>query len=372
MNPAKRWAPRITPKGTVGLAYSLAFLFFTAGCGTVPTHHVPVLPAPVTSFPPVKPSLVRLPVVIIFPSGGDVFQHVSNFLKAGFNQLVPDPWRIPGLDWKSHLKDLWAKMQEPIFLDKGLWLLIRPETISVGRMRTDLKLRRTAHTVLEMTAEPEILFGPKPPASPRPLPPFQRFKPGPGIFQAMSNTRISYKEANQYFRDPRLKLKGMVFPGTGERKLTLEGVRLYGSGGKVIAEVKLHYNPPIINFTGRPAKLTIYLRGTPRYLPKQRMFDLPDLDYDIKSNDLIVQVADFVFKSDFKNEMRRVARLPIGLKVDVVKEKINKALNRPMGRFARLNTQVNSFRVLGGFADNEGIEVRLSLMGTATLEVVWN
>jgi len=230
----------------------------------------------------------------------------------------------------------------------------------------------TAHTVLEMTALPEIIFGPKPLTTPRGMPPFSPFKHGPGTFQAMSNTRISYKEANQYFRDPRLKLKGMIFPGTGERKLTLEGVRLYGSGGQVIAEVKLRYNPPIINFTGKQAKLTVYLRGTPRYRPKQRMFDLPDLDYDIKSNDLLVQVADFIFKSDFKNEMRKIAKLPVGLKMDVIKEKMNKALNRPLGRLTRLHTQVNSFDVLDGFADNEGIEVRLSVKGAATLEVIWN
>jgi hypothetical protein len=263
-------------------------------------------------------------------------------------------------------------MQTPIFLDRGLWLLIRPETLSVGMMRTDLKRASTVHTVLEMTAEPEILFGPKPLSTPAGMPPLQRFQPGPGMFEVMSNTRISYKEANQYFQDPRLKLIGMVFPGTGGQKLTLEGIRLYGSGGQVIVEVKLQYNPLVLNLGSKPAKLTVYLRGTPRYLPQEQMFDMPDLDFDIKSSDLMVEVADWLFKSDFKNQLRRIAKLPIGPKLDVIKAKIDKALNRPLGHFTRLHTQVNSFKVLDGFADNEGIEVRLSLEGTATLEVTWN
>lgn len=347
-------------------------LFLAAGCHTVPSYYVPVLPAPVTGFPPVKPSLVRLPVEIIFPKGGDVVQHISNLFKGGLKQLVPDLRDMPGFNLKSRLADLWAKMEMPILLEKDLWLIIRPETLSVGRMRTDLKRRLTTHTVLEMTAKPEIIFGAKPFIIPMPMPKLQPFKPGPGIFQAMTNTRISYKEANRYFQDPRLRLIGMVLPSTGERKLTLEGLRIYGSGGKVIAEVKLHYNPPIINFTGKPAKLTVYLRGTPRYLSKQRMFDFPDLDFDIKSNDLMVQIADWIFKSDFKNEMRRIAKVPIGLKMDMFKEKMNLALNRPMGRFARLSTHVNSFTVLGGFADNAGIEACLSIKGTAILQVIWN
>jgi hypothetical protein len=32
---------------------------------------------------------------------------------------------------------------------------------------------------------------------------------------------------------------------------------------------------------------------------------------------------------------------------------------------------VDSFEVLDGYADNKGLEVRVSIKGTATLEVVW-
>ncbi len=137
----------------------------------------------------------------------------------------------------------------------------------------------------------------------------------------------------------------------------------------MIVEVKLFYNPPIINFTGKPAKLTVYLRGTPRYLPKKQMFDMPDLHYDIQSNDLIVQVADWLFKSDFERQLRQIAVLPIGSKIDLLRGKINEALNRPLSPTVRLRAQVNYLRVLDGFADNEGIEVRGAIQGAATLEV---
>ncbi len=358
---------------TRGVGFFLALVsLWVGGCSTLPAHYVPILPAPVTSFPPVKPGLVRLPVDIVFPSGGDFLQHLSNLFKGGLQQLVPDISRAPGLDVKSHVASLWATIEAPIFLDKDLWLVIHPRTLAIGMMRTDLKRIATLHSVLEMTANPEIIFGPKPLAGPTAMPPLGRFRPGPGTFRAMSNVRISYKEANDYFRDPRLKIIGMVLPGTGGQKVTLDGIRLYGSGGKVIVEVKLHYNPLIVNLGTKPAKLTIYLRGTPRFLPQKRMFDMPDLDYDIKSSDLMVQVADWLFKSDFRNQLRKIAVLPIGPKVDLIKAKVNKALNRPLDRFASLQTQVNYLRILDGFADNEGIEVRVAIRGTATLEVTWN
>jgi hypothetical protein len=85
----------------------------------------------------------------------------------------------------------------------------------------------------------------------------------------------------------------------------------------------------------------------------------------------MVQIADLVLKSDFRNALRKAAQIPIGKNMEVVKDKINKALNRPLGPYANLHSQVNSFKVLDGFADNDGLVVRLSLEGTATMEVIW-
>lgn len=356
-----------------GLGLFLMLLSLSgAGCGTVPTVRGPVLPAPVTSFPPVAPSLVRLPVDIVFPSGGDIFQHLANLVKGGFKQFTPDLYNLPGLGMDSHIKDVWGKMQEPIYLEKNTWLLIQPATIAVGMVRTDLRKVSTIHTEIEMTAEPEIIFGPKPLVAYTKMPPLQIFQPGPGIFQAMSNTRMTYQEATQYLMDPRLKLIGMVFPGSGDRKLTLEGFSFSGSGGRVRVAVKLHYNPLVINLGGKPAELTLFLMGTPRYNAKERMFDFPDLDYDIKSTDLVVEVADWLNKSGFTDQLRKSVKIPLGPRLDIFKARMNKVLNRPLNLFTRLNTQVDSLKVLGAFADDEGIEMRISVMGTAFLEVIWN
>ena len=127
-----------------------------AGCGTVqtiPVYEVPVVPAPVTSLPPVPPALVRLPVVVTFPSGGGVDQHFVNLLKGGIKQMAQ------GIVLKSKLKGLWDSMEKPVFLDKDIWLLVRPESMAIGKGRGDLRLASTLHPVLEMTANPEILFG---------------------------------------------------------------------------------------------------------------------------------------------------------------------------------------------------------------------
>jgi hypothetical protein len=349
----------------------LMLSFLAAGCADT-SHYVKVLPVPPRTFPPTEPALIRLPVEILFPSGAEVVRHVTDFFKNELRPKMDHPIKVPGARLKFSVADLWKKIQEPIYLDKGIWLLIRPQTLSLGSVRTNPKNPFSAHAGLETTANPEVIFGPKPLTTPAPIPKLGPYIPGPATFQAVSNTRISYKEVNQHFKDPRMKLIGMVMPGTGGQKVTLTGLRMYGSGGQVVVEVKIHYEPLIINLGSKPAKLTIYLKGTPHYLPKEQAFDLPDLDYDVKSSDLMVQMADMLFKTDFKNQLRQIARLPIGPKMDELTGKINLALNRPLGRFTKMKANVTSFKVLDGLADNEGIVVRVFIKGTAALDMTWN
>ncbi len=344
---------------------ALASLEFS-GCATLPAHYVRVEPSPVRSFPPIQPGFVCLPVVINFPPGRDMVQDVTNLFKGGVKQLAQN------IILKSKLQMLWDKMTRPVYLDKGLWLLVHPETISIGQREVMLNGAPTIQPVLEMFAGPELVWGAKPALQPLPLLPLTPFLKEPATFEAITNVHMDYAEVNRYLADPRMKIKDTALPDTGNQKLVIEGIRLYGSGGKVIVEVKINYNPLVMNLSNKPAQLTLYLRGTPRYLADESVFDLPDLEYDVQSSDLMVQVATWLLHSDFKNQLRRIIKFPAGQKMDVIKVKINKALNRRFSPALRLITHVISFSILDGYADNEGIEMRVSLKGTSILSVDWN
>jgi hypothetical protein len=337
-----------------------------SGCATLPPHFVKVAPPPIRTFPPIQPGFVCLPVVISFPPGRDVVQQVTNLFKGGIKQLGEN------IILKSKMKFLWDVMAEPIRLDKDLWLLVHPESMSLGYRQVKLNGAKTTQPVLQMSASPELVFGSKPAIQSRTMPPLVPFRPEPTFFEAITNIHMNYEDANRYLADPRLKVKNTLISNTGNRKLTIEGIRLYGSGGDVIVEVKLNYNPLILNLSSQPAHLTLYLRGTPRYVPGEAVFDLPDLEYDVKTSDLMVQVADWLFKSDFKNQLRRIVKFPAGENMSLLQMKINRSLNRRFSRSLLLVTEVDSFKVLDGYADNTGIEARLSIKGSSTLEVIWN
>ncbi len=274
-------------------------------------------------------------------------------------------------DLRPKTADIWALMQEPIYLDKGAWLLIHPDNIATGVMRPDPHNPLKLVTVLEMSAYPFIYFGDSPVVDKKPLPPLQPYQEGRSGFRAISNTSISFKEATHFLTDPQTGLINTVIPGTGAQKLTVKGIRLYGAGGKVIAEVKLSYNPFLINLAGKPAQMTIYFRGTPHYSLKHRLFYMPDLDFDVKTSDFLVQVAGWILKSDIRKELRKKARILVGPKLDLIQERMNQVLNRKLNSFASITTQVHSLRILDAFADRDGLKTRISLDGDAQLNVVW-
>ncbi len=268
----------------------------------------------------------------------------------------------------GEISTFWSSAQEPIFIDKGVWLLIQPQSISSGLTQPDPKHPLKIRIDLEMTAFPILVFGKEPGVEKKIMPPLKIYKTGPSGFHAVSNTVISFKEANKQLTDPRFGLIDRVIPGSGNYKLRIEGLKLYGSGGQVIVEVKIEYNP-LINLGDKPAHMTVYFRGVPQYNPQKELFTLRHLDFDLKTGDLLMQVADWIFKSDILKVLRQKARVPIGPKLDQLKERMNEVLNLPVGQHSRLQTQVKSFRVLNAFVDSDGIQAQVSLDGDAQLNM---
>ncbi len=340
-----------------------------------PSLYIPPSDAVERSFPAPPPAVIRLPVSVSvsIPKLVALPSNLTHWLDGKIREIEKNAEKPEGLmklaTPLSGLPKLWDAMQEPIYIDKNVWLLIRPETLSTGVAFPDKVNPFTWKVVLEMMSHPILIFGEKPLVDKKLLPPLNVYKSGPTGFHAISNTGISFTEANRILADPKSGLVNYRIRGTGSYRLKIKGVRLYGSGGQVIAQTRIEYYP-LINFEGKPSRMTIYFRGTPEYDPKRQMFYLKHLDYDVRTGDLLVQVASWIFKSDILDTLRKKAHIPIGSKLEQLRERMNVVLNRPVGEHSRLATQVNSFRMLGAFVDRDGIQAQMSLDGTAQLDLL--
>jgi len=352
----------------------LSTSLFLGGCATT-SLHIPSSPPPAWTFEPPPPTYIRLPVTLSIPKVGTVIGGLKSLvpkkekLGGAIEEFPKDPLKtlIAALPL-PRLEKLWEAAQEPIFIEEGIWLMLRPEWFSTGVAVPSLNLFKS-HPVLEMKTYPTLVFGPKPELKKKKFPPIHWYKSGPSGFQAVGDTFISFEEANRILADPKTKLVGRVVPGSGSYKLRIKGVRLYGAAGKVIAQVNVEYNRPL-NIDNKPVKMTIYFRGRPWYDPKRKQFYLSHLDFDVKTNDFLTQVASWILKSDLIKDIKRHARIPIGPKLEQLRERMNEVLNRDILTMSRLETRVDSFDFERAYVGKDGIIAQLSVKGEATLRLL--
>jgi len=277
--------------------------------------------------------------------------------------------RTLGVEEKA--KELWREIQKPFRMAEDIWLQIKPDRISVGdfRLVSDPKNPRL-ETVFEFIVQPDISIGEEPHVKVVEMPPLKDYQEGPEGFHIETNLKLSFKEVNKLLVDPKLGILQKVLPGGGDHQLKITQIRIYGSGGQLVVEAHVQYQP-VLNLSDKPAQLTIYLLGTPIYHAQEQTIDFPDMDFDIQTNDFLLQMADFIMGSGMREKLRKEAVIPVGNNLEKLKAEMTKVLNRPLGRFAKLKTEITSLKMTEAFISDYGLEGRVVMDGDTTVDVNW-
>ena len=82
-----------------------------------------------------------------------------------------------------------------------------------------------------------------------------------------------------------------------------------------------------ISFSGKK-KGTLFLVGTPNYNMKDKVLSFPDLDFDIKSKNVLLKSAKWLLNKKVKEKMVAAAVFNLNEELDLVKNQINTALNK--------------------------------------------
>jgi len=270
---------------------------------------------------------------------------------------------------RAQVKELWESLQEPIRMAEDTWLQIKTNKVSVGsyRLIPDAKSPRL-ETVFEVYAQPNVIIGQKPTLEKSELPPLSDYQPGPEGFHIETNLKISFHEVNKLLIDPKTGILNKALPGSGDHHLKITNISVYGSGGQLVVEATVDYDS-LVSLSGNQSQLTIYLVGTPTYHEDTQLIDFPDMDFDIQTNDFLVQMAEFVAGSGIREELRKKAVVPVGKSLDDLQQQLTKLLNRPLGRFARLHTTITSLKMEEAFVSDYGLEGRVALDGDAAVDL---
>ncbi|HJP93947.1 MAG TPA: DUF4403 family protein [Pyrinomonadaceae bacterium] len=294
-------------------------------------------------------------------------------------------------DFKARADEAWQQLQQPIDLGNRAWLLVQPRTVSAGPINVTTTTPQQIETVVGLRADPKITFGDPPPASTEPLPDLVSLPPGPSGFHVSTDVEINFDEANRILQDPASGIIGKKFT-FGRRELEITGVRLYGVGQRIALELNVvgraipgEY-PKVVDVVtalrkgfGKTRdffekrffhlKGTIYIAGTPKYATDERTIFFPDAEYDIETRNVIARIANWIFRAQVTERLRQEAKIPLGPKLDALRDGLTNGLNRDLGPNAHLSGSVDSLRVELIYVDTDSLKGRVVADGKAEVTV---
>ena len=242
----------------------------------------------------------------------DITQQVMDSIKSSTNAFCYSMDSVVnGLDFSSTTKSLADRINKKIPLDKYGFLKINPSAVRMGSMNS---VKDTLQAVLGISCYPELHSDSTNNYTASFLPPLQNAAVAPGI-AVYTNARYDYpfinSIINQLVKDTSFLIEG--------RQVIIKNVQLNGAeNGKV--EI-------LVDFDG-DKKGSLYLTGTPQVDTGSQVIIIPDLDYSLKSNNLILNLGKTFFSNKILHALREKATISITDLVEQNRKSIDAQLNK--------------------------------------------
>lgn len=268
-------------------------------------------------------------------------------------QLSAVDRRIAQLDLRSRIAGLWATIQRPIRLGDSLWFQINPRTVRVGGLRGD---GDRLIALVGLTASPRIRSGARPANGAEPLPALEPARTTGRGAHVLLEGRLDYDVASAILNRA---LEGKRFE-QGPRTFVTRKASVYPLGDGRVA-MRLRF--------GGNSSGTAYLVGTPRYSITRGELAVPDLEFDVATEDLLVRSAAWIASDQVRDYLRERAHWPVAELVEQARGLAERALNRELTRGVRLAGTLSHGEVLEARALPEAIVVRAHADGALWLDI---
>lgn len=296
-------------------------------------------------------------------------------------------------NFRPQAEQFWKKLQEPVPLSADVSLLVQPKTVKAGPIDlTPDTPPQILSTSVDLTAEPRVVFGPPPQLPVTPLPELGAAPDVPAGFNVWLEASLPFAEANAMIKDPKNGVVGKTYR-YGRRELIISDAHMYGTQEKMVLRLTVEgyaipgTYPPIedaaslfINIAGHirdcvaedmyDLDAIIYLTGTPTLNAADRTIVFPDLTYDLQTQNLIAKAANWILKSRLEERLRLETKLPFGQKIDEERERLNRAINRPLGDDASISGSVD-LKLTDAYVWTDRLKSRFQATGRAELRVGW-
>lgn len=262
--------------------------------------------------------------------------------------------RLAAFDVRAPLERWYNLLNRQLRINDSLWLVFNPAEVHFGGMRAN---DSALIADIRLYARPTITAGAQPAQLITSLPPLKRAPRRVGdSLRVLVDGRLDYDVASTFLRKA---LIGKRFTRLG-RAVRIDSVDMYGLGdGRVV--VALDFRGTV---DGR-----VYLVGTPEIDRANHMLMVPDLDFDVATDNALAQGVAWMKRDDVVQELRRRARVPLTEAVDKVRERVEQAINRDLTRGVHLTADLKSGRLIDVLALERELMVRSEITGSLGLAI---
>lgn len=187
------------------------------------------------------------------------------------------------LDTKSIMEKLWVDIQKPILLNKenNVWLKHRAEGLQASLLQDGSYLGLDAHLQTRAYA---ILPGDSLPETNPTLPLYQGIDKSKDRLRLFIRSAASFKQINDLLQR---QVVGRTIETEGY-STTIKRIQAYGTPDGIAMKIELRGD----------ASGTLYVRGTPAYDTTTAQLTIRNFDFDVDSEDALVQSADWLLHDD--------------------------------------------------------------------------
>ena len=256
------------------------------------------------------------------------------------------------VDLKPHVQQLWNKLNASYDLYGLGWLKINPQKIRLTNMfaRND-----SLNIFLGMTAKPVISFE-RSTDQMTLVPNIDNSISKPG-FNIFLDAVLNYDSLSNILN---AQLKGKEFDLAKGKKVVVQDCRIYGTGNEKLI-IKM-------SFSGSNSGIA-YFTGKPFYDENKKLIEVRDIDFDVKTKNLLLKSADWLFNKRITTEIARVSKFDLSSYVDTAKILINRQLNAEWIKGVKSAGSINGLKIVGFYPMTEQFIIRSNASGELMIKV---
>lgn len=213
---------------------------------------------------------------------------------------------------RPQIAKVWSAAQKPILMDKNYnaWLKLTPREVMLSPLYAQ---NNRVKLNVGINSFAEVVVGPEPAAHPpAPLPNLKLVNSFDRNFRIALNADLFYKDILS-IASPLLVNKAFESDG---KTVVIKALDLYGNGDKFVVKVE----------TKGSLEGVFYLTGKPRFDPRTNIFSVEDVDFDMQTQSLLLQSADWFLHGTIKGKIQEKLNMDLTSRLEQSRDMARKAI----------------------------------------------